>query len=240
MLNLLFLKEVCDMSKREKILAESVADDILSMITIDKRFTSGDKLPNENELSAELQISRTTLREAIRILVSHNVLEIKRGKGTFITYNKDLNENFGLDSLSNMRLDVKDLYEMRLIFEPKTAYYAAKRASDKEIERILYYGRLEEEKILNNEDRTEVEQAFHNSIAKATHNEFMNKLMPIIYKAIYKGVLLSDENETVVQDTLKDHKTIMEFISNRDAEGAETAMKLHILRAIRGLGLDNE
>lgn len=228
------------MSKREKILAESVADDILSMITIDKRFTSGDKLPNENELSAELQISRTTLREAIRILVSHNVLEIKRGKGTFITYNKDLNENFGLDSLSNMRLDVKDLYEMRLIFEPKTAYYAAKRASDKEIERILYYGRLEEEKILNNEDRTEVEQAFHNSIAKATHNEFMNKLMPIIYKAIYKGVLLSDENETVVQDTLKDHKTIMEFISNRDAEGAETAMKLHILRAIRGLGLDNE
>jgi Transcriptional regulators len=228
------------MPKKEKILAESVADDILSMITIDKRFTSGDKLPNENELSAELQISRTTLREAIRILVSHNVLEIRRGKGTFITDNKDLNENFGLDSLSNMRLDVKDLYEMRLIFEPKTAYYAAKRASDKEIERILYYGRLEEEKILNNEDRTEVEQAFHNSIAKATHNEFMNKLMPIIYKAIYKGVLLSDEKETVVQDTLKDHKTIMEFISNRDAEGAETAMKLHILRAIRGLGLDNE
>lgn len=226
------------MPKKEKILAESIADDILAMITIDKKFTAGDKLPNENELAAELQVSRTTLREAIRILVAHNVLEIKRGKGTFITSNQELNEHFVLGDLSNIRLNVKDLYEMRLIFEPKIAYYAAKRATDKEIERIIYYGKLEEEKILNNEDRTEVEQAFHNSIAKATHNEFMDKLMPIIYKAIYKGVILSSENPTLIQDTINDHRMIMDFLSKRDAEGAETAMKLHIIHAMRGFGVD--
>jgi DNA-binding FadR family transcriptional regulator len=228
------------MAKKEKILAESVADDILAMITIDKRFAPGDKLPNENELSAELHISRTTLREAIRILVAHNVLEIKRGKGTYISNNQGLNENFNLGDLSNIRLNIKDLYEMRLIFEPKIAYYAAKRATDKELERILHYGKLEEEKILNNEDRTEVEQAFHNSIAKATHNEFMNKLMPIIYKAIYKGVILSNENPVMIQETIDDHRMIMNFISNRDAEGAETAMKLHIIHAMRGLGVDQD
>lgn len=228
------------MSRREKSLSESVADDILAMITIDKKFNIGDKLPNENELSAELKVSRTTLREAIRILVAHNVLEIKRGKGTFVTNHNNFNENISLEELSTHKLDIKDLYEMRLIFEPQTAYYAAKRATNKELERILYYGKLEEEKILNNEDRTEVERAFHKSIAKATHNEFMNKLMPILYKAIDNGVILSDENESILQNTLNDHRMIMEFLENRDAEGAKTAMKLHIIRAMRDLDIYNE
>ena len=225
------------MSQKEKSLAENIADDILAMITIDKKFTPGDKLPNENELASKFNVSRTTLREAIRILVAHKVLEIKRGKGTFVTNYEDFNENFGLEELSTLKLNVKDLYEMRLIFEPQTAYYAAKRATDKELERILYYGKLEEKLILNGEDRTDVEQAFHKSIAKATHNEFMNKLMPILYKAINKGVILSHENESVIQDTLNDHKTIMDFLEKRDAEGAKTAMKLHILRAMQGLGI---
>ena len=228
------------MSRREKSLSESVADDILAMITIDKKFNVGDKLPNENELSAELKVSRTTLREAIRILVAHNVLEIKRGKGTFVTNYNNFNENISLEELSTHKLDIKDLYEMRLIFEPQTAYYAAKRATDTELERILYYGKLEEVKILNNEDRTEVERAFHKSIAKATHNEFMNKLMPILYKAIDNGVILSDENESILQNTLNDHRMIMEFLENRDAEGAKTAMKLHIIRAMRDLDIYNE
>jgi DNA-binding FadR family transcriptional regulator len=232
--------DVVFMSKRKKILAETIADDILAMITIDKKFAPGDKLPNENELSSELGVSRTTLREAIRILVAHNVLEIKRGKGTFITNNPNFYEHFNLSELSSIRLNIKDLYEMRLIFEPKIAYYAAKRATDKDLERIIYYGKLEEEKILKNEDRTEVEQAFHNSIAKATHNEFMDKLMPIIYKAIYKGVILSEDNPILIQDTINDHKMVMDFLSKKDAQGAETAMKLHIIHAMRGLGIDNE
>ena len=66
--------------KQMKRLSDNIAEDILSMITIEERFLPGDKLPNEIELSEELQISRTTLREAIRILVTNGVLEIKRGK----------------------------------------------------------------------------------------------------------------------------------------------------------------
>lgn len=228
------------MAREGKSLAENAADDILSMITIDKRFATGDKLPNENELSAELRISRTTLREAIRILVVHNVLEIRRGKGTYVKDNHKLDENFSLDELSNLPMDVKDLYEMRLIFEPHSAYYAAKRATDKELERILSYGRQEEEMILKGEDRTEAEQAFHKSIAKATHNEFMNRLMPILYQAIDKGVHLSVSNEEMVQETLNDHRMIMEFLAKRDAEGARTAMRLHIIHAMRGFGIKEE
>ncbi|BAH06625.1 FadR/GntR family transcriptional regulator [Clostridium kluyveri] len=228
------------MPRREKNLSQSVAEDIFSMITIDKKFSVGDKLPNENELSVLMQVSRTTLREAIRILVARNVLEIRRGKGTFVVNQEGFHENFGLEELSTIKLNARDLYEMRLIFEPETAYYAAKRATDKEIKRIIHYGRLEEQKILNKEDRTETERAFHKSIAKATHNEFMNRLMPILYKSIDKGVMLSDDNEVVIQDTLNDHRMIMEFLSKRDAEGAKTAMKLHIIRAMRGMDIYEE
>ena len=54
---------------KNKMLSQSIADSILSMITIEKRFSAGDKLPNELELSEELHVSRTTLREAISILL---------------------------------------------------------------------------------------------------------------------------------------------------------------------------
>ena len=77
------------MPRKEKNLSQSIADDILAMITIDKKFTVGDKLPNENELSKELQVSRTTLREGIRILVTRNILVIKRGKGTYVTNHRE-------------------------------------------------------------------------------------------------------------------------------------------------------
>ncbi|WP_025689923.1 FadR/GntR family transcriptional regulator [Paenibacillus zanthoxyli] len=228
------------MKSTGKSLSEHVAEDILAMITIEKKYTAGDKLPNENVLSAELEVSRTTLREAIRILVTHRVLEIRRGRGTYVKNHKELTGESGLDELSALQLDVKDLYEMRLIFEPECAYYAAKRATDKELERILHYGRLEEELILQKEDRTEAEHAFHKSIAKATHNEFMNRLMPILYQAIDKGVPLSDIDKEMVQNTLQDHRMIMEFLAKRDAEGAKTAMKLHIIHAMRGFGITEE
>lgn len=223
---------------RNKRLSDRVADEILSMITIEKRFQPGDKLPNEIELSERLNVSRTTLREAIRILVTNNILEIKRGKGTYVKENIEVKHMKSLSDLSNVKIDARDLYEIRLIFEPEAAYYATLRATDAELKRILDYGKQIEEKILNNEDRTEVEQKFHQSIAQATHNEFMDKLMPVIFQAINKGVILSQENELVTKHTISDHRLIMEFMQARNAEGAKSAMKIHILHAMEYLGID--
>ena len=72
---------------RSAMLPESTAQQILNMIETQHRFTVGDKLPNENDLAAELGVSRSTLREAIRILTTSGVLEIRRGKGTFVSAN---------------------------------------------------------------------------------------------------------------------------------------------------------
>lgn len=222
---------------RNKMLSQSVADNILSMITIEKRFVAGDKLPNELELSNELNVSRTTLREAIRILVAYDILEIQRGKGTFVT-EKAFQKPQDLEQLSAIKVNAKDLYEMRLIFEPEAAYLAALRGTDTEIKRILDYGKQIEDEIKSGEDRTKEEHAFHKAIAQATHNEFMNKLMPILYQAISKGVVLSNQSDKAISDTIGDHRMIMEFLELRNAEGAKNAMKIHIMHAIKELGID--
>lgn len=222
---------------KNKMLSQSIADNILSMITIEKRFSVGDKLPNELNLSEELGVSRTTLREAIRTMVAYDILEIRRGKGTFVT-EKALKQPQELEQLSAMKVNAKDLYEMRLIFEPEAAYFAAMRGTDTEIKRILDYGKKIEHKIKNGEDRTKEEHAFHKAIAQATHNEFMNKLMPILYQAILKGVVLSSQSDKAINDTVGDHKMIMEFLEQRNAEGARSAMKIHIMHAMKELNME--
>lgn len=225
------------MMKGNKMLSQSVADNILSMITIEKRFSVGDKLPNELDLSEELNVSRTTLREAIRILVALDILEIQRGKGTYVKENA-FKKQQDLEQLSNIKVNAKDLYEMRLIFEPEAAYYAALRATDSEIKRIIEFGKKVEKEISNHQDRTDDEHSFHKAIAQATHNEFMNKLMPILYQAISKGVYLSLQSDKAIEDTINDHRMIMEFLEQRNAEGAKNAMKIHIMHAMKELGLD--
>ena len=70
-------------AKRVK-LSEQTSDRLYEMIVEERVYAPGSKLPNENELSEELKVSRTTLREAISFLVAQGVLEIRRGKGTFV------------------------------------------------------------------------------------------------------------------------------------------------------------
>lgn len=221
----------------QKRLSDRVADDILTMIMIEKRFLPGKKLPNEIELSEELKISRTTLREAIRILAANGVVEIRRGLGTFVREDFKIDEKGGVPSLAAVKTDIRDLYEMRLIVEPEAAYYAAMRASDEEIGHIVNLGQQIEDEIRSGKDRTETERSFHKAIAKATHNEFMTKLLPVIYQAIDQGVQLSRQKDKAVLDTVQDHKIIIEFLRMRNGDGAKSAMRIHILHAMEELDM---
>lgn len=218
------------MSKSE-MLADNIAQRITQMIEVENRFSVGDKLPNENDLAQELGVSRSTLREAVKILTTSGILEIKRGKGTFVTSNTIISSSDFGDIASGL----DDLFEMRLMFEPDCAYYAAERATDEEIEIICRYGEEVEKKILSGEDRTAEEQKFHESIANATHNSFVKQFMPIIFNAIKKGVLVLTKDQDVSEDNLKDDRLIMEFLKKRNPEGARTAMRLHIIHAMERL-----
>ncbi|MBU5464241.1 FadR/GntR family transcriptional regulator [Anaerotignum sp. MSJ-24] len=219
------------MSNRNVMLSEKVADQILKMITLEKRFNLGDKLPNENELAEELGVSRTTLREAVKFLIAHNVLEIRRGKGTFVANNKELNEDYGFSELDNLLLGAMDLFEMRIMFEPSMARYAVERATDEDVAEIVRLGEILQKPITDPHARTEYDQEFHFAIARATKNEFVVKILSIIYAGIEVERVFSLVTKEVNQYTVVDHTLIMEFIKSRDAAGAEAAMRMHILHA---------
>ena len=221
----------------KKNLSRQVADDIYRMIAVTQELKPGQQLPGEMVLSDQLGVSRSTLREAIKSLVSQGVLKVYRGKGTFVAESMESFVNFGLDELDMNRSRLRDLYEARLLFEPQIAALACQRATDAEIADILEAGAEVARHIRANQDRTPADQEFHKKIAIASHNRFMLQLLPIIHSAVSETIHLSQQKELLSENTLRDHAQIMYYIEKRDGEGAKAAMTLHLRAAMTVLGL---
>ena len=214
---------------RKTKLSEQTADRLYEMIADEGIYAPGSKLPNENELSGELQVSRTTLREAISFLVAQGVLEIRRGKGTFVAAElpaagMDLTELSGMRS----RVRAKDLFEMRLIFEPATAALACQRATDEELELIRKKAEKVEEEARLGGDWPAADQEFHLAIMRASHNEYMRRLYPIINGAVNEILQINHNRQHMLDTALADNRLILEFLLRRDEAGARHAMSIHM------------
>jgi len=219
-------------AKRTK-LSEQAADRLLEMIVDEHRYEGGSKLPNENELAELLSVSRTTLREAISFLVAQGVLEIQRGKGTFVAM--DLPGNgVDLTVLSNLhsRVRATDLFEMRLIFEPATVALACERASDEELEQICKKAERMELTAAAGGDWAEMDQEFHLAIIRSSHNEYMRRLYPIINGAVSEIMQISEHRHHMQEIAVADNRVILDFLLKRDASGARAAMVLHMKHLI--------
>jgi DNA-binding FadR family transcriptional regulator len=216
------------MPKKTK-LSEQTADRLYEMIADERRYLPGSKLPNENELSEALQVSRTTLREAISFLVAQGVLEIQRGKGTFVaaqlpTAGLDLTALAGMRSRGRAR----DLFEMRLIFEPATAALACQRATDEELEQIRKKAEKVELEARIGGDWPLADQEFHLAIMRASHNEYMRRLYPIINGAVNEILQISHNRQSMQETALADNRMILDFLLRRDEAGARYAMSIHM------------
>ncbi len=230
------------MVKKNRVLSENVADEILSMINVEKRFLPGSRLPNETDFSSELNVSRTTFREAVRMLVDRGVLVIKRGNGTFVNESYDINDDFGIVSCAKKGIAERDLNEIRLFIEPEAAYLAAIRATESEIKRMCTFCENLDNVLKNGSklDRQKAEQKFHLSIANSVHNDFMDRLMPVLFTAIGQTMLVLCKDDKFCREGAEDHKAIVERIKRRDADGARTIMRFHILRGIMILEQEKE
>ena len=218
---------------RKVKLSERTADRLYELIMEERQFAPGSKLPNENELSESLHVSRTTLREAISFLVAQGVLEIRRGKGTFVSQNLPQN-TMDFSAFQNMRskIRVKDLFEMRLIFEPYTAALACERATDGELEQI---GRQFDRVVQvaregGNWSYEDLE--LHLAITKASHNEYMRNLYHIINSAVEEILQISPNRKELENIALSDNESVRYFLMRRDAEGARLAMTIHMKHII--------
>ena len=214
-------------------LSEQTADRLYEMIVDEHRYQPGSKLPNENELSEELRVSRTTLREAISFLVAQGVLEIRRGKGTFVAGDLPVS-GLDLTSLAGLRSRVraKDLFEMRLIFEPATVALACQRGTDEELRQIQKKAERVEQAAAEGGDWPLADQEFHWAIIKASHNEYMRRLYPIINSADNEILQISQNRQHMQDVALSDNRMILEFLMKRDEGGARHAMSIHMKHLI--------
>ena len=217
-------------------LSERVATEILEMITLQKRFSPGDKIPTENELCAELGVSRTTVREAIQKLTAQNILEVHRGKGTYVSEELPA---VGLDMTAlagvRSRVRAKDLFEMRLIFEPATVALACQRATDEELRQIARKADRVERIAAEGGDWPLADQEFHWAIIKASHNEYMRRLYPIINSAVNEILQITENRQHMQNIALSDNRIIMDFLMKRDEAGARHAMSIHMKHLINTL-----
>ena len=218
-------------------LSQKTAEILKKRIFDEKTLVPGDKLPNENELSSELGVSRATLREAIRILVNDGILTVYRGKGTFVSSKVDqFAEASVIGNIDNidMKVRLRDLYEARLIIEPEAASLAAMRATDEEIEEILNLGEIVQKNIKKNPRgaaRVNSEKEFHGAIMKAAHNDFLAQFIPVLTETIEKTFALDENLEIIAEDAYKDHIMIMHFLKVRDAAALKSAVTIHLHHA---------
>lgn len=219
-------------------LSDKVMADVLELITIQNQYKPGDKLPNEIEFSKELGVSRTTLREAIGRLVSQGVLEIRRGKGTYVADTNNLDDALGFDNLDYRYVRLYDLYQLRLMIEPQICGMAALNATDAELEEIEEIGIEIQEADPKTTDIPELNRRFHNAIARATHNEFITRLFDNINAAIVKGFNMQRIEQINNQDMILTHKMIVEFLKLRDQEASSLSMKLHLKYSVKEFNIE--
>ena len=183
-----------------------------------------------------MNVSRNTLREAISFLVTQGVLEIHRGKGTFVV--RELpDKGLDLTKLADMRSRVRasDLFEMRLIFEPATVALACQRATDEELEDIRRKAERMERLSKEGGDWPGADQEFHFAIIQASHNEYMRRLYPIINGAVDEIMQISHNRKYMQDIAVADNKLILEFLLKRDEVGARHAMSIHMKHLINTL-----
>ncbi|WP_313340037.1 FadR/GntR family transcriptional regulator [Sedimentibacter sp.] len=218
-----------------------IANRIGDMIFIEKKYMPGDKLPSEKILSDELGVSRTTLREAIKMLVANGVLTIERGRGTFVTTNPNSqNDPFGISYLEDKKKLVLNWFEMRLMFEPNVVKLAVERATESDIEEIIKFEQEALAEATNNRPFQTADQRFHAAIAKATHNNVIESMLPTLGAAIKDAIdtaYYTGNNKLAAENVIIYHHMIADFIKNRDADGAALAMYYHIKRGITDLNL---
>ena len=165
---------------RTSSLAEQVADQI-NQVIIDQNINAGEKLPNEFELAARLNVGRGTIREAVKLLVARNCLEIRRGKGTFVVEKPgQIEDPLGFAYVKDKITLAVDLMELRLQLEPWVAQLAAQRIEENEKDTLRQLCEQVEHKIRSGEDHGPADKEFHACVARCTHNSVITEILPVI------------------------------------------------------------
>ena len=215
------------MGTQTKTLAEQVADGIMNLIQ-ETPYKAGDKLPTEKELCESTGAGRNTVREALKILASRNVLEIRQGAGTFVSEKQGIPDDpLGFSMVNDHVKLTKDLLQVRIMLEPQIAALAAQCAKEHEIKELEEILEEMEAAMKKREDYSELDTKFHTKIAQCTHNIVMENLLPVIGKGV--AVFAKEVAQTEYDRTWISHRKIYCYIRDHKPFEAEMEMQYHLL-----------
>jgi len=221
---------------RGRSLLWSVVEEV-GLRILDGTYPPGEALPTEPELMAELRISRTVLREAIKILAAKGLIVSRPKSGTHVRPARYWNL---LDPvILELYCRVYDYSEfaqnfqkLRVIIEPEAAAMAARERNERQLRALdEAYAAMKTSQDLA--DWTGADLAFHEAILEATGNPFMQPLGSLIRAALDTLLFHSAKTSANPFDSLREHGAVLEAIRKRDAVQAHEAMN----RLLAGTGL---
>ncbi len=194
----------------------------------------GDQLPSERELGDRFRVSRTAVREAVKALREKGLVEIRPGRGTFITNgtSQAVRDSLGLMIRIGQGDVSKDLVEVREMFEPEIAVRAATRATDEQIAMIQTAVTMMDSAMDDAKAYIEADLDFHHTLAEATQNHLIPTLLDFIVVLLREQRMRIFQIEGGPQRSQFHHKRILEAVIKRQPQAAREAMCAH-LRQIR-------
>lgn len=208
-------------------LTKWAADQLIAMIR-EGNYAPKDKLPTEAELSESLNVGRNTVREALRLLVSRNIITIRQGSGIFLSEKQGVADDpFGFCLVNDRRKLTRDLLQVRVMLEPPIAALAAQNRTAQEVSDLEQILEQLEEVMKNKEPYEKMDIEFHVKIAESSHNSVMSHLVPVISRSI--AVFAREVQETEYEQTLMSHRAIFDAIKNQKPVDSQQAMYFHLL-----------
>lgn len=216
---------------RQQKISDQVFEQLKELI-FRGRLKPGDQLMPEREMATSMNVSRTTIRNAISRLVTMHLVEHKQGKGTFVAKPDPKKGNPFAAAMSNPNASIYDLLEVRMGLECIAASLAAKRADTSDINAMRQSFHEMEKKVTAGGLGSSADISFHMAIAYATKNPLHIQVMKTFYDYLSHGIMESlqflYEDPENIDIILGHHKEIMEAIIGRDPDNAFKSMQNHI------------
>lgn len=214
----------------KQTLAEYVAEQIRGQI-LERKYTAGSKLPNEFELAEEFGVCRYTVREAVKKLAATGLVEVRRGRGTYV--NEMIPANYFKPMMDNLILedwDVKEIFEVRIVIEAKTSELAAANAVQEDIREMEAILTAMEEALADNNIHmyNNLDFKFHGRIAMAGKNRLLCEIVKFLQDFIRFTIEESAVSMEKHKKSLAGHYRILECVKAGKPGAASEAMREHL------------
>ncbi|HEX7157283.1 MAG TPA: FadR/GntR family transcriptional regulator [Burkholderiaceae bacterium] len=222
--------------------ADVLADELRRRIRSGE-WPEGLALPTERDLSTQAGLSRTTVREALRMLERDGLIEIRLGRSGGARVRRPAGDGLSRHLelfIWGRNISVEHLHDVRSALEALGAEGAARHRTPAEVAELVARTEAVEAAVGNVAEYLDANLAWHMAVVRASHNELLVSFMEVLSAAIHQATEIEAfDSEEVRASTLKIHRAILDAIVAGDAEAARRRMARHV-HAARDVALDFE